>query len=143
MRVRKIANSDYFAMSVCLPVRKKQLSSQWTDFHEIGYLGIFRKSVEKIQVSLKFDKNNEYFNCTPMYIYDNISLSSFKNNKSFKNKLYMKSCLLWGNVENCGTARQATHDQIVRHICFACWITKAKNTHSDYVIFNDFPWQQG
>ena len=91
MRVCKIANSDYFAMSVCLPVRTKQLSSQWTDFHGIGYLGIFRKSVEKIQVSLKFDKNNEYFNCTPMYIYDNISLNSPKNNKSFKNKLYMKS----------------------------------------------------
>jgi hypothetical protein len=25
------------------------------------YLGIFRKSVEKIQVSLKYNKNNEYF----------------------------------------------------------------------------------
>jgi hypothetical protein len=28
-----------------------------TDFHEILYLNIFRKSVEKIQVSLKSDKN--------------------------------------------------------------------------------------
>ena len=34
-RVRKIANSDYFAMSVCLSVRMEQLSSLWTDFHEI------------------------------------------------------------------------------------------------------------
>ena len=33
----------------------------WTDFHEIGYLSIFRKSVEKFQVSLKSDENNGYF----------------------------------------------------------------------------------
>jgi len=30
-------------------------------FYEILYLIIFRKYVEKIQVSLKSDKNNEYF----------------------------------------------------------------------------------
>jgi len=35
---------------------------------------IFRKSDEKIQVSLKSDKNNGYFTQTPMYMYDNISL---------------------------------------------------------------------
>jgi hypothetical protein len=36
----------------------KKLCSQWTDFHEILYLSIFPKSVLKIQVSLKSDKNN-------------------------------------------------------------------------------------
>jgi len=39
----------------------EQLGSQWTDFHEIWYLTIFRKSVEKIQFSLKYDNNNGYF----------------------------------------------------------------------------------
>jgi hypothetical protein len=39
-------------------------------------LSIFRKSVEKIQVSLKSDKNNGYFTWRPMYIYDYISLNS-------------------------------------------------------------------
>jgi hypothetical protein len=34
----------------------KQLGSHWTDFHEILYLSIFRKSIEKSQVSLKSDK---------------------------------------------------------------------------------------
>jgi len=29
--------------------------------HEIRYLRIFRKSVEKMQVSLKYDNNNGYF----------------------------------------------------------------------------------
>jgi len=39
----------------------KQLRSLWTDFHKILYLSIFRKSVEKIQVLLKYDKNNGHF----------------------------------------------------------------------------------
>jgi hypothetical protein len=41
--------------------RMEQLGSHWTDFHEIWYLSIFRNSVEKIQVSLKSDKNKGYF----------------------------------------------------------------------------------
>jgi hypothetical protein len=39
----------------------EQLGSNWTDFDETGYLGFFRKSVGKIQISLKSDKNNGYF----------------------------------------------------------------------------------
>jgi hypothetical protein len=50
-----------FVMSVCLPVRMEKLGSHWTDFYEILYMKIFRKSVEKIQVSVKSDKNNGYF----------------------------------------------------------------------------------
>jgi hypothetical protein len=34
----------------------EKLGSHWTDFHEIFYLSMFRKSVEKIQESLKSDK---------------------------------------------------------------------------------------
>jgi hypothetical protein len=36
----------------------EQLGSHSTDFHEILYLGIFGKPVEKITVPLKSDKNN-------------------------------------------------------------------------------------
>jgi hypothetical protein len=38
----------------------EQLDPRWPDFHGIFHLNIFRKSVEKIQVSLKCDKNNGY-----------------------------------------------------------------------------------
>jgi len=45
-----------FVTSVCLSVRPsvrmEQLDSHWTDFHGILYLGIFRKSVQKIHFSL-------------------------------------------------------------------------------------------
>jgi len=43
-----------FVMSVCPSVRKEQLGSRWTDFHEILYFSIVRKSVKKSQVSLTF-----------------------------------------------------------------------------------------
>ena len=45
----------------CPSVRMEQLGSNWTCFHEISYLSIFGKSVEKIQVSLKSDQNNGDF----------------------------------------------------------------------------------
>jgi hypothetical protein len=47
-----------FVMSVRFSVRMEQLGSHWKYFHEILYLIIFRKYVEKIQVSLKSDLNN-------------------------------------------------------------------------------------
>jgi hypothetical protein len=47
-----------FVMSVRPSVSMEQLGSHWTDFHEIRYLRIFRNFVQKIQVSLKSDKNN-------------------------------------------------------------------------------------
>jgi len=34
----------------------EQTSSHWTSFHEILYFNIFRKSVEKIQLLLQYDK---------------------------------------------------------------------------------------
>jgi hypothetical protein len=76
------------SQSICLPaclsahlsgcpsaLRIEQLGSRWTDFHEILYLNIFRKPVEKIKVPLKSGKNNEYFVLRPMYIYDDVSLN--------------------------------------------------------------------
>jgi hypothetical protein len=45
-------------------------------------------------------------------------------------------------VEKFVTARQATDDNITRRMRFACWITKATDTHSEYVILNTIPRQQ-
>ena len=39
----------------------EQLGFHWKDFDKIWYLRFFRKSVEKIQVSIKTDKKNLYF----------------------------------------------------------------------------------
>ena len=53
-----------------------------------------------------------------------------------------KSCRLWDNVEKYGKARQATDNNIIRCMRFACWITKATDTHPEYVIRIPFPRQQ-
>jgi hypothetical protein len=37
----------YVRACACMYVRMEYLHSHWTDFHEIRYLNIFRKSVEK------------------------------------------------------------------------------------------------
>jgi len=50
-----------FVMYVRLSVRMEQLGFHWTYYNEIWHLGIFLKSVAKIQVSLKSNKNKGYF----------------------------------------------------------------------------------
>jgi hypothetical protein len=55
---RLLASSCLFFL---LSVRMEQLGCHWTYFHEILYLRILRKSVEKVEVPLKSDKNNDYF----------------------------------------------------------------------------------
>ena len=84
-RVRKTAKIDYYLRHVCpsvypsvrlsfrlsirpsvrpsdlLSVPTEQLGSHWTDFREVLHLNIFRKFVEKIQFSVKYDEHNGYF----------------------------------------------------------------------------------
>jgi hypothetical protein len=45
-------------------------------------------------------------------------------------------------VEKYGRARQATDDNIIRRMLYACWIPKATDTHSEYVILIAFPRQE-
>ena len=76
----KLWKADYWLCRVCPSARVEQLGSHRTDFYEIGYYAsIFRKSTQRIQVSLKSDKNNGYFTWRPICIYDYTSCS----------------CLLW------------------------------------------------
>jgi len=139
--------------SICLEL----LASHWTDFHEIWYLNIFRNTVEKIQVSLKSDKNTGCITWRSLYVCNNISLSSSYNEKYFRRKFQRKSktqilckitffpqntCRLWDNLEKYGRVGLATNGNKIRRMCFACWITKTTDTHSEYVILIAFPLQQ-
>ena len=54
----------------------QQLDSHWTDFDETWYLALSRKSVEKIQVLFKYDKNKGYLAWKRFHVYDNISRNS-------------------------------------------------------------------
>jgi hypothetical protein len=88
-RVGKTAKATIgFVMSVCLSIRLclsvcLSYLSAWNNSAPTGRIFIkfdtwifLRKSVEKIQVWLKFDKNNGHFTWKPMYIYDTTLNSS-------------------------------------------------------------------
>jgi hypothetical protein len=51
--------------------------------------------------------------------------------------LFMRKC-----EKRYGIAGQATDDNIIRRMRFACWITKATDTHPEYVILIAYPRQQ-
>jgi len=59
-KLRK-ATISFYHVSARPSVRMEQLGSHWTDFREILHLSFFRKSVDKIQVSLKSDKKKGHF----------------------------------------------------------------------------------
>ena len=46
-------------------------------------------------------------------------------------------------MEKYGRVGQATADNIIRSTRFGCWINKATDTHSLYVIINALPSQNG
>jgi hypothetical protein len=93
---------------------------------------------------------NRYFAWRPMYIYKSFCLSSKVTDawdESYRKSTHFMlnnspppriSCHLWGNVEKHGRGRQAT-DDIIQCTPFASWITKATDTHSEYVILIAFP----
>ena len=55
------ANPRKLTTTFVMSNRMEQLTSQWTDFHEIWYLSILRKSVDKIQLSLQSEKYKGHF----------------------------------------------------------------------------------
>jgi hypothetical protein len=55
---------------------------------------------------------------------------------------FSENLAIYENVKKYGTAAQATDDTILQRMRFACWMTKATNIHSEYVILIAFPWQK-
>jgi hypothetical protein len=54
---------------------------------------------------------------------------------------FPKIIRLRDNVEKYGTAGQATDDNTLRCMRIACWLPKATDTHSEYVILIiTYPW---
>jgi len=140
-------------MSVRPSVRMEHLGSHWTDFHEIWYLSIYWKSVLKLQVSLISGKNNRYCAWRPIYIsYRSFSVSmrnvrdrSYRENQNthfvFSNCFFSENRavyeIMWKNIVERGKPQVA-----IWRMRFACWIMKATNTHSEYVILIAFRLQQ-
>ena len=110
---------------VCLSVRSSDLTEElgyhWTNFHEVWYLRIFRKSVEKIQFSLKSAQNNRYFTlrlCTFMTI--SMNHSYYVN--CFRQELERRS------------------EHILRSIAFCLWKSYLLRNFFFSVISNQSTW---
>jgi len=122
----------------------EQLDSHWTDSHEMWYLRIFLKSVEK---------NITYFTWRPMYMYENIWLNSSQNEKYFRQSCWENQNtfnvlsifpenralyeITWKN-----TAEPGRPQMKIWHMRIVCWIPKATDANSEYAILNAFPLHQ-
>jgi hypothetical protein len=113
------------------------------DFHEIWYTSIFKKSVDRVKVSLTSDKNNWYFTWRPIYIYHHISILLIMRNvlniiEKTKtcfifNKFFLKILpfIIWKN-----TVQPHRPQMTIWCISIACWICKATCTHSEYIVLS-------
>jgi hypothetical protein len=127
----------------------EQLGSQWMDFHEIWYLGIFQQCVEKVQVSFNLCKNNGHSNLHFWSSRFSLGWNIYQEKVVDKIKTHIicsitfffpKIVLLWEYEKN--VVEPGRPQMTIRHISIAFWARKATNTHSEYVILIAFPPQQ-
>jgi hypothetical protein len=125
----------------------KQLSSYWTNFPRVCYLNVSGKSVEKIQVWLKSDKNNGHLleglcafiswlillrmRFVPDRRTENQTTHFILSNFFLEDRVVYE--IMWKNIVEPGRP-QVT----IRRMRFACWPTKVTDTHSEYVILTAF-----
>ena len=113
--------------------------SHWTDVHEIWvfFENLSRKckfhyNLITITEDLQEDICTFMVSCWILFKMRNVSYESCRENQNthvmFNNSFFPP-------------ARQAT-DNTIRRMCVACWITKATNTHSEYVVLAAFSRQQ-
>ena len=55
-------------LSVCVSVRMHQRGSHWTDFREVLCWGLLRRSIGKLHIWWKLDKNIGHFTWRPKYV---------------------------------------------------------------------------
>ena len=139
----------WFIMTLHPSVHTEQLGSHWTDFHELWYLSIFWKSVKTIQVSLKSDKNNGYFTWRPIISHSfllrmkNVSdkICRINQNKHFMWITFFQNCAIYEIIRK-NIVQWDRPQMTTWHMHIACWIPKATNTHSEYVLLIVFQLQQ-
>jgi hypothetical protein len=115
----------------------EQLGSHWTDFYEILRFSVFRKSDVKIQVWLKSAQiicpsHEGSFTFVIICCWFLLRMKNVSD-KTCREK--SKHILFSNNMGKYNSTRQFTDDNIIRRMRFAGWITKATDTHSEYVIY--------
>jgi hypothetical protein len=127
----------------------EQLTSHWTDFHEIWYLRIFQMSVDKFTLSLKsgkikmssLDENQHTFFIISRPILLRMRNVSDKSCRENQNTYFVFSNVFskivpfmsWGGkISTSG----AVHTWKMWPMSIARWISKATKTHSQNVWYS-------
>jgi hypothetical protein len=152
--IMSVCLSLCLSLSVCLPVclsTWNNLAPSGRIFMKLDIWLFFRKSVQKIQVSLNPDKNIGYFKWRPIYFYDHIwvllrmrnvldkSLEKVKTHILCSITFFSTMAVLWDNVKKYCRDGQTTDETTTRRVRFACRISKDTGTHSKCVIRIAFP----
>jgi hypothetical protein len=125
----------------------------WTDIHEIWYLRIFEKGPENSSFIKIWQEWRVLYMTTNIHFLSYLvqfflEWNMFQTNAVEKMETYIlcsvtffrKSCLyeiMWKKF-----AERGGPQMIIWRMRIACWIPKATNTHSQYVILITFPPQQ-
>lgn len=131
---RKTAKIDCWFRHVCLSPANTSASTGRI-YMKFDIWGFLRKSFNKINFSLKSDKNNGCFTMGPMYTCNNVLPNSCWNEKCFRenckenqrNILYSIIYLfIFFFRKSCRSrdkrAGQATDEYIPRRMCTFCWL---------------------
>jgi len=147
-----------FVRSVCLSVRIEELGWNWTDFYEIWFLIIFLNmcSQNSSFIQIWREKRVLYMRtCEDFWSY---LTQFFWEWEMFQTKLVArmkkhilcsvnffpsKLCCLWDNVKEYCWAGQATDDNIIWSMRILCWVPKATDKSSEYVILIAFHCNNG
>jgi len=147
--VSKIAASGCYFRRVCLSVCPHGPSRLPLDEFSCNVLfeDIFFKSVEKIQVLLKSDKNNKFSIWRPMYLHIwylaefLVEWEKFQNRVAEKIKiqfLFRKLCHIWDNMEKYGTAEQGQMTTLCRTDAISVPDNWGKNRTPRLRIYNTY-----
>jgi hypothetical protein len=145
--------------SLCLSVRPsvdvEHLCTNRKDFYKVWYLRVYWKSVEKIHISLRSERN-----VTELYMKADIHFWSYLTELFVEWEIrHTKICRENQNTHfvfiNFFAEYRAVYEIMWKHIAqpawtqmsiwrmrVACWITENKNVHSEYVIFDAFLLQE-
>ena len=144
-------------LPVCLSVRPcvhpcvpmNHLGSHWTNFHEIWYEYFTKISPEySIFTKIWQDQNALHMKTATHFLphlaqfFLELEILQTKVGEQIKTHILCsitffsrKSCSLWDNVKK--NIVQLDRPRVtIRHTCSACWVTKATNAYSEYVIIN-------
>jgi hypothetical protein len=144
-----------FVMSVCPSARKNWAPTQrvcmkfciWNFLKNLPRKLAVYSSLTRIKVTSHEDLCTFMINLTKFFLewemFQTKIAGKIKTRILCSITFFRKSCRLWDNVKKYGTAGQATDDNTIRRMRFACWITKVTNTHSEYeipVVFSRQQW---